>query len=169
LYNMKGNAPEFTSHEQAKVFLDTSILAYNETVAMFTGREDGFEFIFSTTEMSEAERGQLRQWCEGFIKGLRITGVDPAQFDQDFVALLSPIAFCARPDIFGNESGDTGFAGKLERIAQEMPANLTALRNYFYLHLQKTRLRTGPGNLVGRNDPCPCGSGKKYKQCCGRS
>ena len=22
---------------------------------------------------------------------------------------------------------------------------------------------------VGRNDPCPCGSGKKYKACCGRS
>ena len=21
---------------------------------------------------------------------------------------------------------------------------------------------------VGRNDPCPCGSGKKYKNCCGR-
>ena len=21
---------------------------------------------------------------------------------------------------------------------------------------------------VGRNDPCPCGSGKKYKDCCGR-
>jgi preprotein translocase subunit SecA len=26
--------------------------------------------------------------------------------------------------------------------------------------------RTGP--KVGRNDPCPCGSGKKYKHCCGR-
>jgi len=25
--------------------------------------------------------------------------------------------------------------------------------------------RTGP--KVGRNDPCPCGSGKKFKQCCG--
>lgn len=23
------------------------------------------------------------------------------------------------------------------------------------------------GNFVGRNDPCPCGSGKKYKKCCG--
>ena len=22
---------------------------------------------------------------------------------------------------------------------------------------------------VGRNDPCPCGSGKKYKKCCGSS
>jgi preprotein translocase subunit SecA len=27
-------------------------------------------------------------------------------------------------------------------------------------------IRTGP--KVGRNDPCPCGSGKKYKQCCGK-
>ncbi|MDR1651603.1 MAG: preprotein translocase subunit SecA [Synergistaceae bacterium] len=25
------------------------------------------------------------------------------------------------------------------------------------------------GKKVGRNDPCPCGSGKKYKHCCGRS
>lgn len=23
-------------------------------------------------------------------------------------------------------------------------------------------------NTVGRNDPCPCGSGKKYKKCCGK-
>lgn len=28
-------------------------------------------------------------------------------------------------------------------------------------------IRTGP--KVGRNDPCPCGSGKKYKQCCGKA
>jgi uncharacterized protein len=24
-----------------------------------------------------------------------------------------------------------------------------------------------PTNKIGRNDPCPCGSGKKYKRCCG--
>ncbi|MBW2054446.1 MAG: SEC-C domain-containing protein [Deltaproteobacteria bacterium] len=23
-------------------------------------------------------------------------------------------------------------------------------------------------NKVGRNEPCPCGSGKKYKKCCGK-
>jgi preprotein translocase subunit SecA len=33
--------------------------------------------------------------------------------------------------------------------------------------LEKAKpVRTGP--KVGRNDPCPCGSGKKYKQCCGK-
>jgi len=26
----------------------------------------------------------------------------------------------------------------------------------------------GSGHKVGRNDPCPCGSGKKYKHCCGK-
>ncbi len=30
----------------------------------------------------------------------------------------------------------------------------------------KTEVHAGP--KVGRNDPCPCGSGKKYKKCCGR-
>ena len=29
--------------------------------------------------------------------------------------------------------------------------------------------RVKPSEKVGRNDPCPCGSGKKYKNCCGRS
>jgi preprotein translocase subunit SecA len=24
------------------------------------------------------------------------------------------------------------------------------------------------GDKIGRNDPCPCGSGKKYKRCCGK-
>ena len=33
-------------------------------------------------------------------------------------------------------------------------------------HVQQTIVNDGP--KVGRNDPCPCGSGKKYKNCCGK-
>jgi SEC-C motif-containing protein len=32
--------------------------------------------------------------------------------------------------------------------------------------VQKTIVRAGP--KTGRNDPCPCGSGKKFKHCCGK-
>jgi preprotein translocase subunit SecA len=39
-------------------------------------------------------------------------------------------------------------------IAKEMP--------------QKKKEAVPVGKKVGRNDPCPCGSGKKYKHCCGR-
>lgn len=37
------------------------------------------------------------------------------------------------------------------------------------LYLQQKKSGTVVvGKKVGRNDPCPCGSGKKYKKCCGR-
>ncbi|MBE9531734.1 MAG: preprotein translocase subunit SecA, partial [Proteobacteria bacterium] len=32
---------------------------------------------------------------------------------------------------------------------------------------EKMKPQTRAGEKVGRNDPCPCGSGKKYKRCCG--
>ena len=33
---------------------------------------------------------------------------------------------------------------------------------------EKVQTFVRDGDKVGRNDPCPCGSGKKYKQCCGK-
>ena len=33
---------------------------------------------------------------------------------------------------------------------------------------QKSSMTVVKGPKIGRNDPCPCGSGKKYKKCCGR-
>lgn len=37
------------------------------------------------------------------------------------------------------------------------------------LYLEAKKMNTiVKGPKVGRNDPCPCGSGKKYKMCCGR-
>ncbi len=32
----------------------------------------------------------------------------------------------------------------------------------------KEREKVPVGKAIGRNDPCPCGSGKKYKKCCGK-
>jgi preprotein translocase subunit SecA len=32
----------------------------------------------------------------------------------------------------------------------------------------KPKLKDASGHKVGRNDPCPCGSRKKYKKCCGK-
>ena len=46
--------------------------------------------------------------------------------------------------------------GVLNKYKKPAPAGLTPPR----------RGNTGP--RVGRNAPCPCGSGKKYKQCCGK-
>ena len=50
-------------------------------------------------------------------------------------------------------------------IARSMEAD-TASRDRSDLVAQKAR--DTEGNKIGRNDPCPCGSGKKYKKCCGK-
>ncbi|MBA3047723.1 preprotein translocase subunit SecA [Patescibacteria group bacterium] len=36
------------------------------------------------------------------------------------------------------------------------------------IDLIKSKIKDASGNKVGRNDPCPCGSGKKFKKCCGK-
>ena len=33
---------------------------------------------------------------------------------------------------------------------------------------EKVKAQPKRTNKINRNDPCPCGSGKKYKQCCGK-
>ena len=48
------------------------------------------------------------------------------------------------------------------------PQLYAMLREMFH---QDTRtlllgLSSNPAASIGRNDPCPCGSGKKYKHCC---
>ena len=47
----------------------------------------------------------------------------------------------------------------------EAQATLAAVPEQAEVELTPAPIRTGP--KVGRNDPCPCGSGKKYKNCCG--
>ena len=75
-------------------------------------------------------------------------------------------------------------ASELDQASESMNDDLAKLSDVQYQHadpekevagstgdggaavdIQPAPIRTGP--KVGRNDPCPCGSGKKYKNCCG--
>ncbi len=52
-----------------------------------------------------------------------------------------------------------------ENIKRQSVAKITGTNKDNEGIKQKTVVK---GDKVGRNDPCPCGSGKKYKKCCGR-
>lgn len=63
---------------------------------------------------------------------------------------------------------------EVEEEKEEMPISQETRRQQEVINQSQTNrsetkdttIRTA-GERVGRNDPCPCGSGKKYKQCCG--
>jgi preprotein translocase subunit SecA len=75
-------------------------------------------------------------------------------------------------------------ASELDRASESLNEDLAKLKDLQYQHadtdmevagstgdrgaaidIQPAPVRTGP--KIGRNDPCSCGSGKKYKNCCG--
>lgn len=45
---------------------------------------------------------------------------------------------------------------------------LSAERRKELYRQQKSSTTVVKGKKIGRNEPCPCGSGKKYKHCCGK-
>lgn len=53
-----------------------------------------------------------------------------------------------------------------------MPSELATTEEKYLQPIQKTKLRTSSNDekqiKIGRNDLCSCGSGKKYKRCCGK-
>jgi len=51
---------------------------------------------------------------------------------------------------------------------EEWDALLTPERRKELYKAQKISTTIVKEKKIGRNDPCPCGSGKKYKQCCGK-
>ena len=59
-----------------------------------------------------------------------------------------------------NKDGKTAFTFRMP--SRERIDFVEQIKN-----LSRTR-SLPPSPKVGRNDPCPCGSGKKYRKCCGR-
>ncbi|HEX4943165.1 MAG TPA: UPF0149 family protein [Usitatibacteraceae bacterium] len=132
----------------------------------------GLDVISYPAEEGEEE---LAVWCEGYLVGVGIA--DPDWFtagDEESVAeLLFPfMALSGRLKEHALESGEPWEEG--EREAELM----AGARDAFYDTVEEahqywfeTRINRVPqkrdGEKVGRNDPCPCGSGKKYKACHG--
>ena len=51
----------------------------------------------------------------------------------------------------------------IEEMTEDTVVNLGFDKELLYKNM------VDEGKKIGRNDPCPCGSGKKYKYCCGRN
>jgi hypothetical protein len=68
-------------------------------------------------------------------------------------------------ELEGDPNGLLLFA--LEKLARDNATETTkATKSVPHASLQRPAPKSESQQRVGRNDPCPCGSGKKFKQCC---
>jgi preprotein translocase subunit SecA len=83
---------------------------------------------------------------------------------QAFEQLLASMPrHLMQKDLLGSE----GHLGANEGEADTTQA--TAPQSVFEQAMQQKPVQRANPVKAGRNDPCPCQSGKKYKSCCGRT
>ena len=58
---------------------------------------------------------------------------------------------------------------KLQRHRVSLVTSMSGGDGVLSENTKNTPIRRPQGRKIGRNEPCPCGSGKKYKNCCGRN
>jgi hypothetical protein len=150
-------------------------------VAAFISEQSHSTFPAATAIMSVKEIGRRHSKCRGECIGVlertleRDGNTDPGLKGFAISALIDLEAVEAIEVIrraFRRKSVDLSIVGDIEdvEIAMHLSARRTTPAPSY--HLLPVSGRPGadqdlPRRLkVGRNDPCPCGSGKKYKKCC---
>jgi uncharacterized protein len=81
---------------------------------------------------------------------------------------MRPLYLLGADEIEEAELAEVEDPRKAHKLALEIEANLPAIHR-FWLPRRSSAVETirREEPKVGRNDDCPCGSGKKFKKCCG--
>jgi uncharacterized protein len=113
----------------------------------------------------------VRLWANGFWKAMRLapdawTMLAEDKRTQPLLGILSGFVALDDPEFVPADNIDE----LLDEGAALIPRVITVLHK---ISLERARehvtARPVRAPKIGRNDPCPCGSGQKYKRCCGRN
>ncbi len=160
-------SPVFESQHQAQAVIDLIMGRHNDIIGQLDrGR---YRPIYDV-DLDDSLLWEI--WIEGFWRAMRLRpeawrslAQDENEDLQRALFVLGRLGeFAVRPDDFEPMDID----GELESLALDLiPTQVEILH-------QVRRARENPfvtaanenQPKTGRNDPCPCGSGKKYKKCC---
>ncbi|NQV16517.1 UPF0149 family protein [bacterium] len=144
---------------------------FNTIVHEFQTNPEMFEPVFYESNVSEKSITIYDEWCVGFMQGVDLS------YDE-WLALIKSEQhkkFFAPLSLFGTEEGwklleEQSEEAKVphEEWAEMIRFSVISIHEY-WLPFRKAHhsvKQQSLGNQVGRNEPCPCGSGKKFKKCC---
>jgi len=126
---------------------------------------------FCCTPDAGPPHDKVAAWVRGFWRAMQLAPSDwsPLLADERTQVILTPLVGFMNVESEPIELADD-IEDRLDEAAEAIPRSILLLRKI-------AELRAGRGkpappirhSKIGRNDPCPCGSGRKSKRCCGRS
>ncbi len=180
----------FEDEIDAQRVLNLIMALYNQVNCSVLERSDsmpsGCEFQ-PDIDANFDDESSVSQWSRGFVLGhdwLSDVWDEclPESVDVEFGATVMALsffssrqladAFYAELDPTARTAPGKSFKQVAEKICEMFPADLSSYshlgRTIFEVLMQKATTGEKPARSVKieRNDPCPCGSGKKYKKCC---
>ena len=167
-----GGEPEFASAEEAQQVIGAIMLRYNSILMTLDRDPDNYQPL-----LMKAPDGRLlaADWAEGFLEGIKLRRSSwDTIWTSENIHLIAPIS------AFWSDARNPLFAGKdwqaiadlQDKMVGLLPESVVAIHQFW----KKRRSGSVPStrispqrtiSKVGRNDVCPCGSGRKYKKCCG--
>lgn len=179
--------PEWTSGEQAQEGLELVTKLWNQIARRVkldpeAAEEAAFPLLALPDDMPEEDSPEMddydypigADWAAGFLLGASLRGEawdDRMEQSEELAKDFEDLHSLLLEEDEEDESGDTQIASELgfrERMAilAEMPYLLNDMQQW-RLQEMAPREPLRREDTPERNDPCPCGSGKKYKKCHG--
>jgi uncharacterized protein len=172
-----GESPEYPSPAQADEVTGLMMKFYNTVASALANKKD-FDLILYNLEENPEEL-DYAQWCDGYVFGSQIgesnwfeAAGEYAEDLSDKMEVFFMLSGLLKEDAL--EHKEPWLSEKEEKrrmvLAREaFSATIGAIYQFWLAQrtIPSPMRRESP--KVGRNDPCPCGSGKKFKQCCGKA
>jgi len=170
-----GDEPAFDGLDHLNRVLGLVMEHYNDVARTLIERPDRYGTLLATDKRNNDILWET--WVAGFEKAAKLR---PAAWqklltaDHETAQAMSGLLTLAdvdrRDSRFTPEQLDALTAAAPHQIGPwVVTLNEWRLANYAPTQDFQTQPSSSPTptTKVGRNDPCPCGSGKKYKKCCG--
>ncbi len=163
LWGGEEHSPNWEKIEDAQEFNELIMNFYN--YVMEDMNADRYEAMFLVGDVKGRHYTIVDDWCAGFLRGINLWGPTSPTDTMALEAALEPIRLFATESGFGElaELHDDDIEQRQQLIE---PAVRKLFSHFFEQRKQQKEPFIRDTEKAGRNDPCPCGSGKKYKKCC---
>jgi len=174
----EGHQPEFASQKDAERVMGLLLAFMNSVTSTLTEVNAEYVPLFQIVPVESGEEAMLASmdWAGGFMLGAMIDEEVWVKTFSDEAGreLIAPFVIMSGYTDEGSGIDQDRQDEIREELIDEMAECVLDLQEFWEPWKKEYLARNGSGRTaraqhrVGRNEPCPCGSGKKYKQCCGK-
>ncbi|MBK8476305.1 MAG: UPF0149 family protein [Opitutaceae bacterium] len=167
--------PRWQSQQQVEHITSLLVRHLNTVALLLASQPPKYAPLTYTREEDGRVSEVVTDWCFGFLCGVKLDNAawqpvvdSPA---APFIALVRALLEPDKPvhaEILGKLSAENGSPSQI------LTTCVIELHRFWLARSPTKPLAPAASSAplpikIGRNDPCPCGSGEKFKHCCGKA